>query len=228
MKIAGFGDSFIEDNIDGIIYEPGYSTLVSKHFNAEYKSFGLGGSGSHYSFFKFLEFGKDYDVILFVWSNSLRFYNKSHPNICPASSYLNKNSDDPIWQAANMYYQYLFDEKKVEIEFESFYYWLDTFLYKNYPNKKFIHMWGFPKIEYEGNCFEYWKNKDNISYYHKFANSAEIRPALINLSINDQWPANNDLSNEKRINHLTENMHKLLSEKIIYAIDNYKPGLLVE
>lgn len=226
MKIAGFGDSFIEEGIGGVPY--GYYNVAARHFNAEWKSYGLGGTGTHYAFFEFLKYGKDYDVILFAWSNSLRIYNKVHPNICPTGCLYNKDSDDPIWQAATQYYSYLHDDQKVEIEFTSFYFWLDHWLAETYPDKKFIHMWGFPKLEYSGDAFQYWKKPENIKYYHRFKNSVEIRPALINLSLLDEWPVDGDLSKETRNNHLSLAMQNYLGAKVIYAIENYKPGLLVE
>jgi hypothetical protein len=72
MKIAFYGNSFAED--EGHKPESWLDKLARK-FNAEWVSFGKGGSSLYYSYDKFLKNHKDYDLNIFVvthWQN----YNK--------------------------------------------------------------------------------------------------------------------------------------------------------
>jgi hypothetical protein len=216
MKIVGFGDSFITPN--DLHYS--YTNLIAAHFNTTFEHYGKEGSGAWNAFFQFKKTDVA-DVVLFAWSSSVRLYHSEYTTICPAGATLNKNSNDPIWKAAEMYYAYLFEGEKAIYEHTAFYYWLDDWLKETYPNTKFIHMWGFPSAA-TGSAD--WGKTENFQYYHRWKNSVEIRPALIHLSYLDEWPKN--LSKETRCHHMTPKMHRILADTIIAAIEDYKPGLL--
>ena len=219
MKIAGFGDSFITDN--ALPYS--YTNLIGKHFDTDFKHFGYQGSGAWDAFFQFKKSNVDADVVLFVWSNSARLYHNERRNICFSSTLDNKNSTDPIWKAALAYYSHLFSLEKTIHEHIAFYYWVDDWLKENYPNTKFIHMWGFPASRIDSkNIRDAWDDPENFSYYHTWKNGVDVKPALINLSYQDGWPG--DLSRETRCHHMTPKMHQVLANYVIDAIENYEPG----
>ena len=219
MKIAGFGDSFITENDK--LYS--YTNLIGKHFDTDFQHFGHEGSGAWDAFFQFKNSNVDADVVLFVWSNSSRLYHHKYRNICFSGAMTNENSSDPIWQAALGYYKHLFNAEKAVYEHIAFYYWIDNWLKENYPNTKFIHMWGFPGTSLDSNGLPPWDNPDSFSYYHTWKNGVDVKPALIHLSYLDEWPG--DLTKETRCHHMTPKMHNVLANYIIDAIENYEPGL---
>jgi hypothetical protein len=222
MKIVGFGDSFITPAIQNYAY----TNLVAKHFNAEFESFGLEGSGTWDAYFQLEKYLKDNpapDVVLFAWSASMRLYHPEVRNICYNSAVLNPAEPEsptfkPLWKAAKAYYEYLYDAPKANMDHSCLYYWIDTVLVPKYPNTKFIHMWSFPN-----NACNFGKPQD-MEYLYEFTTAVEIRPALIHLSYLDEWP--NDLSKETRIHHMTPKMHNILADTIIAAIEDYNSGLL--
>lgn len=219
MHIIGFGDSFITPSD----LDYAYTNLVAKHFNATADWKGYSGSGAWDAFFQMKQLNEHPDVVVFAWSNSSRLYHPEVRNICGTAAQQHINSTDPIWQAAYMYYQHLYDFNKSCYEHEAFYYWVDDWFRDNYPNTKIIHMWGFPAVAYGGNYN--WGESDQFNYYHRFKNGTEIRPALINLSYRDGWPG--DLSKENRLNHMTPDMHRVLADHLIDAIEHYEEGRLV-
>jgi hypothetical protein len=222
MKIVGFGDSFII----GCSYDYAYTNLVAKHFNAEFKSYAYSGSGTWDAYFhleKYLKNNPAPDVILCVWSAAGRLYHPNVRDICYNSAVINPKEPKtpafkPVMEAAKIYYEYLHDSHKTDMEHSCLYYWIDNVLVPQYPNTKFIHMWSFPKKSCD------YGRPTEMTYLHEFTTAVELRPALIHLSYLDEWP--DDLSKEVRPNHLTPKMHKVLADNIIAAIEDYKPGLL--
>jgi hypothetical protein len=239
MRIVGFGDSFIQPVGHKIINEHHYMKLFSDFFeNGSFKCFGVSGSGIWDAFFEFKKQAEhkydnyDFDVCVFVWSEQSRLYTKSQRDISYSKSLEYSNSNDPFWMAIRYYYEHIFDSEKNEFEFTSFFYWLDEWLYVNYPKVKFIHMYSFPKKVESGHSNEYFKiikNHPNKEvYFHKFKNSVTIIPSLLHLSLNDEWPENNDLSNERRFQHLTPKMHKEVANLLKKSFDEYEPGKIIE
>lgn len=240
-RIVSFGDSFAQNNT-GIQYQ--YLKLVSNHFNYTYNTYGVSGSSIWDTFFEFRnrknedEYRKNensifpnyaFKTVVFVWSEASRFYHKEIRNISYASTLYNQDSDNPIWKAAKMYYEYLHDATKVNFEISAFFYWFDNWLHENYPDMKVIHMTGFPKTD-EKTSIDYYDiikyNPEKLNYYHNWKHSVEIRPPLLHFSMNDGWPG--DLRNENRFQHLTEKTHKMVADLIIESIENYEPGRVFE
>lgn len=232
MKIVGFGDSFIQSN-NTIEYQ--YTQLVINNFGGEYTLYGINGCGIWDTFFEFKKYAEtnpnfnEVDIVLFSWSDASRLYNSEIRNACYANSLNHKDSKDPFWISVKYYYEYIFDIDKTRYEFNAFYYWLDDWLFKNYPDKKFIHMYSFPKMTTSSDSyFDYLDIVKNIPeneiYYHEFKNSVTIKPSLLYYSLNDEWPEDNDLSKEHRFQHLTPKMHKEVSKVLIKSIKNYDMG----
>jgi len=241
MNIAGFGDSFIQPLFyrDDVLYHDyAYIHKVAEYYNTKnFKAFGYAGSGSWDAFFEFekqekiaRENGKPFDVVIFAWSNDSRLYHPIVRDICFSNVYSHYDSKQPLWQAARMYYEHLYDYNKIKYEMKAFFYWLDDHLKETYPNIKFIHLNGFPPYEMGQSIeiyYDYIKtNSDSIKYYTTWKNSVEIRPSLIYFSLMDDWPG--DLSKEHRFQHLTPKMHSVVANLIIKAIDTYSPGNIIK
>jgi hypothetical protein len=232
MKILGFGDSFITP-----AYLPyAWINEVAKYFKGTFQSYGLEGTGSYDAYFQFkkhvIKNKEKFDVAIFAWSNSSRIYHPLVRQLCHSTVQKNKNSDDPIWKAADLYYNYLFDIHKANLELTTLFYWFDNYLKEFYPNKKFVHLWSFPQCNTgevglpDGDGYN-WDEKEKFPYHIRWMNSGvEIRPALINLSFRDGWPE--DLSKETRCHHMTPRVHGLLSKYVIDALENYYPGRLIK
>ena len=221
MKIVGFGDSFIT----ACTYDYVYTNLVAKHFNAEFESYAYQGSGAWDAYFQLEKYLKDNpapDIILFAWSAAGRLYHPNVRDICYNSAVVNPVEPETpavkiFMEAAKAYYEYLHDGHKTDMEHSCLYYWIDNVLVPQYPNTKFIHMWGFPKNYCD------WGDTTQMEYLHTFTTAVEIRPALIHLSYLDGWPK--DMTKESRPNHLTPKMHKILADNLITTIENYEPKL---
>lgn len=240
MRIAGFGDSFIQPIYypNGDLYnEYNYLTKIGKYFNTnDFIAYGYPGSGVWDAFFEFQKQeeiarknNKPFDIVIFAWSNGSRLYHPIVRDICASNVYNHYDSKQPLWIAAKNYYEHLFDHKKLKYELTAFFYWLDNHLKETYPNIKFVHLNGFPPYD-EGqpveDYYEYIKKNDgNIKYYTTWKNSVEIRPSLIYFSLMDDWPG--DLSKEHRFQHLTPKMHTIVSDLVINAIENYVPGKII-
>lgn len=221
MKIVGFGDSFITAND----FDFSYTNLIGKHFNTTFEHYGFSGSGAWDAYFqlnKYLKNNPEPDVVLCVWSAAGRLYHPNVRDICYNSAVLNPvepktPAHKPVLEAAKTYYEYLHDSNKTDMEHKCLYHWIDTVLVPQYPNTKFIHMWGFPKKSCD------FGSSTEMSYLHDFTTAVELRPALIHLSYLDEWPS--DLGKETRVHHLTPKMHKILADNLITAIENYEPKL---
>lgn len=233
MKIVGFGDSFILGLEKGHMQlSVAYQGIVGNHFDCHPEFRGVSGSGPWHMFFDFLNYPnkENIDVVIFAWSEISRLYHKKYP-ICNAVVSLTKNHKDKKYietlQAANLYYQYLFDHDQKNYELSALMMFVDE-MSKSYANTKFIHLPCFSKYDVHSHWASlYDKIKPNeIDYYHRFKNGAEVRPCLMYLSKKDEWP--DDLSNDTRECHMTPKMNRLVADAIIDCIDDYYPGKLAE
>jgi len=229
MNIVGFGDSFISKNHD----LQGYLNRVGRHFKTDnVKWHGFPGTCSWDAFFQFKDYPDPVDVAVFAWSEPSRLFHRVVRGICPGSASQPIDKNDPnreVWEAANLYYKYIYDYQKIEYEAMAFYQWFDTWSTR-FSNTKFIHMWSFAKnkSEYNDPWRQYRESTQDLEYHHTWKNGVEIRPALMYLSMKEGWPKDNDLSKETRVNHLTATYHIMLATRIIEAIEHYKPGTIIQ
>ena len=134
-----------------------------------------------------------------------------------------KNGEDlgnkEIWDAAESYFTYLFDDEKDKLEYFAFLQYLDNNVFSKWPaDKKIIHIWSFGLSTYTNvNGEEY--PIDTVGYPHKWKHGAEIRPPMMWVSSTEKWPA---LSMPNHINGQARN--KIVADCIIEAIDHYMPG----
>ncbi len=228
MKIVGFGDSFIVRG-DGILKT--YLDKAAEKLNATVDYMGESGTGPWKALINFYNYPnkKDVDVVVFAWSDKARLYHPSVKPICPTTV------DDPdlvegyqqnksVWKAAKQYYSYLYDDQKTTFEIKGMCHLIDE-MSLNYPNIKFIHMFCYADNRTPGYSMYEKNNVHKLEYIYTFKNGINVRPALMTLSYNDQWPA--DFRKEKRACHMTDKMHDVLSESIYKAITNYNPGEII-
>jgi hypothetical protein len=226
MKILGIGDSFMAGSRHD--KNPNYLHIVSEKLNADYTMCGMSGAGPWNTFFKFLDYENknELDVVIFAWSEYTRLY---HPDAIPLNTgtvlYGTNRTEnaDEIYKAANYYYQYLFDYRKLGYEAKGLYYMIDD-MAKEYPHIKFIHMYCFahqtdtsyPHMEmYEK------PNYDHLEYLYTFKNGINIHPALMYLSFQDGQPEDlKDDAHSGRSCHLTPKMHVKLADTLLDAINN--------
>lgn len=228
MKIVGFGDSFI---VCGDGKNKTYLDKAAERLDATVEYRGESGTGPWQAFINFHNYQhkKDVDVVVFAWSNKARLYHPKVKPICPTTA------DDPdlvegyqqnkaAWKAAKQYYSYLYDDYKATFEIQGMCHLMDHMTLE-YPNIKFIHMFCYADNRAPGFSMYEKNNVANLEYLYEFKNGVNIRPALMTLSYNDQWPS--DFRKEKRACHMTDKMHTVLSESIYEAIVNYKPGNII-
>lgn len=170
MKIGFFGDSFSAEKSDGIM--PKYNTyieLLEKEYKTKVKIYSKGGT-SHWDAIinQFLpNIDNLPDVCIFTWPDENRFFHRTVRNIrlTPALDYSNKKYKrlsasynfgfyKKEWQAAEMYYNHLFDEEKNDLEYKSSLHYFDHVILDNIKNKKFIHLWSFKKKHNWSNSIE--------------------------------------------------------------------------
>jgi hypothetical protein len=243
MNIVGFGDSFIlglADTRSGVDYTGNiawnncYQGMIGDHFKCIPEFKGFPGSGPWAMFFDFLRYDKkdEIDVVIMAWSEIARLY---HPKLRSGNVTLwdkermNSLTDDEkiILNAAKGYMYNLGDEEKLNYEMRALMMMVDD-MTKQYPHIKFIHLPCFTWLE-QGQ----WWGRDyhttdhtELRYHHDFKNGMEIRPALMYMSMLDDWP--DDLSNDRRECHMTPRVNRLLADSIIHCIENYEPGKLIE
>lgn len=249
MKIVGFGDSFIMDKRPcwAPEFNNTYQGILSQHYDCqpwfnpllnEYERKpefrGVPGTGPWSAFFDWLDYPdkENIDVVIFAWSECVRLYHNTVYPLNTASVLQNaidseyKKQHKEVFTAAEHYYKHLLDERKANYEMSGLLALVDN-MTKNYPKTKFINMFCFTEHDttgWWGNTYKTAKPED-LKYNYDFNNSVQIRPALMYLSMKEEWPDHHTM--EKRHCHLSKNMHRLVGEALIDAIDGYRLGRTV-
>lgn len=235
-NIVAFGDSFtLTITPNHLEWDECYQGMLANRYNCLPEFRGKPGTGPWYMFFDFLRYPDKHliDVALIAWSEISRLY---HPVFQPINTHIahdkelfKKASDHErdVIVAANHYYQKLYDGHQKSYEMKALMNLFDD-MCSEYKHIKFIHLpcftWESP-AEWWGETYKVKKPEDLV-YYHNFKNGMEVRPALMYLSMLDEWPA--DLSQDRRQCHMTSRVNRLLADTIIQCIDNYTPGKMVE
>jgi len=227
--IGFFGDSFCAEvkNHHSIYY--GYKTylsLLSAHYNLKIVNIGHGGTGVWDILINqlnpLIEKNKIPDVCVFVWPVPGRLFHRSvrrldsadalHPKLHTYNPF-KKN----IWNAAKLYYNYLYDQEKEEIEYISALKYIDDeVLSKFTTNIKIIHLWSCGKTKE-------WSidgiRPTNTNYPYSWKRGIEIRPSLMSVSMYDN--SLDILQVDHRCNHLDGSYkNNLVFKWIREAIDN--------
>lgn len=131
MKVAIFGDSFADDTLEKYSY-PGWPAILKERYNVDIDNYSVCGSCLFFSYNKFLEVHKGYDKIVFVVTAYNRFTIPEYiefKNVNPLTRHINgprviqqwltnrnlSSQDRLALRAADMYYQYLYDNNKERI-----------------------------------------------------------------------------------------------------------------
>lgn len=236
MRIGFYGDSFCQHKFS--IFNKTYISLLEDHYAAKVIHLGYGGS-SHWDLI-INQFKTPLpDVCVFCWTDSNRLF---HPtirhirytealNYSQAKSKFNATYDfgmhKKTWQAAQAYYEELYDQTKTNIEYISSLYYFDHQILGQYNNTKFIHLWSFgnPTKWYNDSLSDTFA-KDNLSYPYRWSHGMEIRPSMMSLATRSPTASWDDF--QKAVNHIpTKEVNVELFNKIKYCIDNYQPGILI-
>lgn len=235
MKTIGFfGDSFccIESNKHSETnnYET-YIRLIKKHYNCEIVNLGIAGSGVWDLYLNqikpFIESNTIPDVSVFIYSVPGRLFNREVRNLNKPYLSIREITEHslPHWEAAKLYYEYLYDEEKEVTEWIAILQYLNNNVFTNWPkDKKIIHMWataGYNYYNTSNNSDEYII--DDIQYAVDWNSGVEVRPPLMYLSKVHIWPTleiPNHLGNKEN--------NEALAKIIIDIIDNYKPNTIYQ
>ena len=222
--IGFFGDSFCSEVSSPFSFLGGYKTymrLLAEHYDAKIVNVGHGGSSIWDTLLiqlkPFMDNNTVPDVCVFVWTIPGRLFNRkirrlNSTDVHHKIRWSNRN----VWDAAEKFYDYLYDKEKEEIEYISGIQYINNVILPQLQSTKIVHLW-------TAGTTEGW-NKDSIrpsktTYPHKWTHGAEIRPSLLSLSIYD-----NDISvlkSDKRPNHLDGKFkNELLFNWIKLAVDS--------
>lgn len=251
MNIVGFGDSFILGlSLDKEVvnsqhrwpylyqnkaWNASYQGMLGNHYKCIPEFRGVPGTGPWNMFFDFLNYRnkENIDVVIIAWSEIARLY---HRTFQPVNTHIIndqekfKNSsqyEKDVIIAANHYYKSLFDDEKKNYELKALMHLFD-YMTIEYKHIKFIHLSCFTWLdqgEWWGRDFKK-KKPHELKYFYDFKHGMEIRPALMYMSMMDEWPE--DLSNDRRECHMTPRVNRMLADKIIDCIENYQPGKLLD
>ena len=222
MKIGFFGDSFSAENPPKFFYKyRTYISLLEQEYKINITIYSRGGT-SHWDLIinQFLpNIDNLPDICIFTWPDENRFFHRTVRNIRRQEalgysqeqykllkiSYnfgLYKNE----WTAAEMFYHYLFDKEKNEIEYKSSLHYFDNVIIDKLKDKKFIHLWSF-------------------NQKHEWKNNIELNEPLIKIAermIPNYHPAPGQGDNENYLapNHLPgQELNNYVFEKVKGLID---------
>jgi len=222
--IGFFGDSFCTESISPHSILKNYKTylrLLADHYDAEIVNLGHGGSSIWDTLLiqlkPFMEKKEVPDICIFVWTIPGRLFNRKIRRLNSTDVHhkvriLNHN----IWNAAEKFYDHLYDREKEEIEYISCLQYIDNVILPQLPHTtKIIHLW-------TAGTTKEWTTDGirpaNTTYPHLWKRGIEIRPSLLSLSIYDKDIS--ILKSDLRTNHLDGKFkNQTLFKWITNAID---------
>jgi hypothetical protein len=233
MKIGFFGDSFcaVLDKDRGGFHTnniwPTYETYIKKlqdHYQADIVNLGIRGSSIYDAILMqiapFIQEQTVPDVCVFVWTSTDRLFHRevrgvNFKNVLHHS--LIKASPRPVWDAAQQYYRYFYDDDHAQFQTKAALYYFDNITLPLFPpSTKIIHLWAF---------HEMWRYSGE--YHYRWTNGLEIRPALDRVSQSGGGRDGGVLT-DPAWNHLEgEERNKIVFNWIRDAIDNYSTGKLI-
>lgn len=226
--IGFFGDSFCAESSNHHSMIHGYETYIKKlekHYNATTVNLGQGGGSIWDTLLiqldPFIKSNTIPDICVFIWTTNGRLFHRKIRRINsteafnPKLRYMFRPDTWKIWDAAKMYYEYLIDWEKDQLEWEASLRYIDQVVLPKLPTTtKIVHLWTSGKPEG-------WTKEQIISatYPFKFQRGAEIRPNLTSISLYDCELS--ILGHDQRCNHLDgEFKNSIVFDWIKTAIDN--------
>jgi len=222
-KIAIYGDSFAAD------FE-GWPKYFGKLMKCEVKTFAYGSTSIAYSYLKFIETHEKYDIVYFLWTDTLRNWLISTPNeddilehqVCFIPSWSRGDSDAPIskddigMSNKNISIE---DQKLISKWIISENRWSEIFKNKNLLSV--IAMRDSVKHRrpdcFNIESFDYFKTKKNRV-------TLDITPGMWRIPLQDmmqysnEW-LNEDSKSEKKFNHLSKIQNQEFAQ---YLFESYK------
>lgn len=207
--IGFFGDSFCAERSNDHSIKNNYVSyidLLAKNYDAKIVNLGKGGCSVYDTILiqlkPFIEGNLIPDVCIFVWSNAGRLFDRQIRRITQKSvhtytpTFLNILEQNK-WNAARLYYQYLYDQEKEDLEYVSLLNYIDTVVLNQFPSSvKIVHLWSFGNPDWHNKNFK----PSVTSYPYQFKTGVEIRPALGSVSLYDSHK--DILHMDPRCNHL--------------------------
>jgi hypothetical protein len=211
-QVLVLGDSFTWHH-DGKKYH--WLNQLAIHNDWKIDNLSIAGSGPFYvvdAFLHYINNLKDYDIILFAWSEPTRFYHRRAPWLngheCVHRAQFKPGLEN-LYETAQMWYQYALDFRLEEVKSTGLQYWFDNYLSENFSDKQIYHMYCFPKM---GGKVEYAKylescaDINNQQVYHLFKTGVSVLPTLVYYSVNDPDKPKS-MGNDTRAGHLSESAH---------------------
>lgn len=204
----------------------------------EIVALGLGGSGSEYAieqFFKYVNAGGKFDMMLTCWSEASRLYHPEVPvintTIINSGKAFRKSTTytlvEKVRHAAKEYYSHFYREDLANIHLTGLLQWFDEYLVSNYPNKLYWHFYCFPGLY--NNSYADLAKKEDQYIGHVFKSGVTMYPTLSYFSFND--PNHIQLQDDLRAGHLSTDQHTQIFLKLqtlynsqqtdgVYFLDN--------
>lgn len=195
----------------------------------------IAGSGPYYvidTFLHYIDNLKDYDIILFAWSEPTRFYHRRAPWLnaheCEHRAQFKPGLEN-LYEAARMWYYHALDFRLEEIKCTGLEYWFDNYLSENFSDKQIYHVYCFPRMNNTGKV-EYSKYLDscadinNQQVYHLFKTGVSVLPTLVYYSVNDPDKPKS-MGHDSRAGHLSESAHHGVFNKLNTLVnESYSNG----
>lgn len=246
-SIGFFGDSFCATIQNEHSVQNKYQTYISKlqqNYQCNVVNLGIDGSSVWDSYL--LQFKKfQYNlpqVCVFIWTSPGRIFhrqvrninisdalepdNHKHDHSVEGKNFYNEllnPNNKSIWESARLYYKYLQDDEKEELEYTSFLYYLDQQVFNQISKQtKIIHCWSFGQIKnWDLNSIMNFKDQ----FHLEWTTGCTIKPSLLHLSLKDHNL--NILQTDPRANHIEgEEKNQILFNVLKTAIDTDKDEVL--
>jgi hypothetical protein len=201
-KLVTFGDSFIAQSRNDSFTPKSWLDYICIENNFRLDGYGSAETGVDNTIVNFLNYDKDFDTCLFVWSDPNREYLPLR-NLQTIKDGSWEYISDKEKEIGNKYRKYYSDTMIENIKSVSILQWFDRHLQKQHKNKKFIHLY----------CFELGDN----FYPHIFKQGINIKPELIKFSKLSDFKTSNDdrplhMATEVHISFANQ-LNKVLKDK---------------
>jgi hypothetical protein len=232
MKIAIYGDSYANLNLDQPNNGRGESWVDSLKKSHDVTNFGLAGSSVFYSYLKFKEHNEKFDYNVFIITNLDRIYNRKLDDLLKQESwYTNyKNIELRSSQPFNDHQLKIIDSVKTYFE-----YWKDEEtenilnfnlienLRKDYTNCLFINAFSIeynPILKNQFGLIDITAMEQRESGWREKYSDNKIHFGHLD--------ENNRMLEDYRLNHLCEENNIILGSKILDAVSNKKTMLEID
>jgi hypothetical protein len=218
-KVLVLGDSFTAGHN---CQEYHWLNQLANAFNWQITNRSISGSGPLYvidMILRGMSDARDYDIIIFAWSEPTRFYHPQAPWLNAHETAIKaqfKPGQEKLYAAADLWYKDAIDYELEEIKGTGLQYWFDNYLAENFADREIYHVYCFPRM---GGRVEYAKYLDscadinNQTVYHQFKTGVSILPTLIYYSVNDPNKPKN-IGFDHRLGHISEDSHHLVFRRL--------------